>query len=92
MKKRTKVLIIVISIILVGIIFGTIDYYRAKEEKTPLFAIHIGKSAINADIYVGLGYTVSKCPEVINTNGYMEDGNVDFHLFGYAHACFVGND
>lgn len=44
------------KITIIGIIFGTIDYYRDKDEKTLLFAINIGKSAINADIYVGLGY------------------------------------
>ncbi len=93
MKKKTKISIVIISIILVGIIFGTIDYYRAKDEKTPLFAINIGKSAINADIYVGLGYTVTKCPELENTNDYMEDGIVDFHLIMlFAHACFIEND
>lgn len=93
MRKRTKVLIVIISIILISVIFGSIDNYRAKIEKTPLFAVHVGKSGIGADIYVGLGYTVSKCPEIEDNSSYMEDGNIDFHLLHYAHACFMrGND
>lgn len=90
MKKRTKIFIVIASIILIDVIFGSIDYYRAKDEKTPLFAIYIGKSAINADIYLGLGYTVSSCQKIENSNILMVDGYVDFHLLSYAHAC-AGN-
>ena len=90
MKKRTKVLIVIGAIMLISIIFGTIDYYRAKDEKTPLFAVYVGKSGIDAKIYVGLGYTVSKCPELENPNDYMENGLVDFHpIMLFTHACFA---
>ena len=66
MKKRNKIiLIIVCSIVLLGIIFALVDYFRARNDKTPIFAI---KAATYRDggskEYFGFCYKVVKCNTV----------------------------
>lgn len=62
MKKKIKVILLVIVIIAVlGIIFFTVDYNRAKNNQKPLFCIkHPGGTILDGGtiIYFGLGYKV----------------------------------
>ena len=63
MKKRNKIILSsILLIVLLGIIFATVDYFRAKSDKSPLFAIRAiqHKDGSSAD-YWGLGYKVIKC-------------------------------
>lgn len=55
--------IMIISILMLGTIFGIIDYNRTKNRKTPLFAVKI-KDAESKEYY-GLGYKVIKCNTLI---------------------------
>jgi hypothetical protein len=83
MKKRIKIILCVIaSVLLLGTIFGVVDYNRVNNDKLPIFVIHIPKDG-NWNEYYGLGYVVA-----IN-----EDCQGDYVKFGpyfSAHACFIG--
>lgn len=89
MKKRSKIILIVIaSIVLLGIIFGIVDNIRAQDEKTPLFAINIGKDDnTNATLYYGLGYVVVKCPPISETLSYVGNDFIKFQILSSRHAC-----
>lgn len=62
MKKNLKAILVIIVIITVlGIIFFTVDYNRAKNNQKPLFCIkHPGGTILDGGtiIYFGLGYKV----------------------------------
>lgn len=91
MKKVIKIILIVIaSIVLLGAIFGTVDYIRAKNGKKPMFAyrnVNVNDEGyFVATEYYGLGYAIVIC------NKYC-DKNVTFmplYLGGY--AWFIGNE
>ncbi len=82
MKKRTKIILTVIaSIVLLGIIFGTTDYIRVKNNKLPIFTIHVSQDS-NWEKYYGLGYVVVK----------NDDCRGDYSNFGSyfaTYACFM---
>lgn len=83
MKKKI-ILIIILSIIGLGVIFGTVDYIRFKNDKNPIFTIYVhGKS--NWDKYYGLGYLIVK-------NDDCEDVFVKFGSYLSTYACFLGPD
>ncbi len=84
MKKKKIILIIVISIISLGVIFGTVDYIRFKDNKNPIFAIYVeGKN--NWNKYYGLGYVIVK-------NNDCQNPFVDFGPYFGTYACFLGVD
>ncbi len=60
MKKVVKIIGIIIGIIVVlGIVFFTIDYNRVKNNELPLFCIQIDEANDGGTrIYLGLGYKV----------------------------------
>lgn len=60
MKKKTKCIIIIITlIVLLGTISGLIDYNRVKQNKKPLFMVSLrnDKDPLN---YIGLGYRMQR--------------------------------
>ncbi len=85
MKRIIKIILIIIaSIVVLGIIFGAIDYIRVKNDRLPIFTIHISQDG-NWEKYYSLGYVVA-----IN-----EDCQGDYVKFGpyfSHHACFIGSD
>jgi len=60
MKKRTKIILCVITlIVLLGTIFGVIDYSRIKNGNKPLFMLkQYDKNGVEINYY-GLGYKAS---------------------------------
>ena len=71
MKKKLKIIGIIVAIIIIlGVIFFTIDYDRVKKQETPIFCI---KTATFLDggttEYIGLGYKVIDFNKL---NGYDE--------------------
>lgn len=66
MKKIFKVIVLVISLlILVLLLFGTVDYNRLINGKKPIFTYHlVNKKDKNKDVsteYYGLGYVLVDC-------------------------------
>lgn len=60
--KKKKLFIAIIIIIIIIITFVTTDYYRAKKNKTPFYAIKIGQYKDGGSKeYIGLGYKFIKC-------------------------------
>jgi len=74
MKKKT-ILIVITSIVLISIIFASIDYFRTRADKLPIFAIRTNqyRDGGSAD-YIGLGYKIIKCNTL--------SGDKSFH-FGF---------
>lgn len=67
MKKRNKfTLIIIITLILLVIIFGVVDYSKTKANKRPVFArpliIHKDNGSTE---YFGIGYKIIKCNTLV---------------------------
>ena len=62
-EKRNKLILIIITlVILLFATFLTIDYFRVKSNKTPLFALPIIKYKDGGSVeYWGIGYKVIKC-------------------------------
>lgn len=60
MKKSKKIeLLLLIVLVILGIIFYTVDKTRANEDKKPLFCIKIGAFLDGGTVeYIGLGYKV----------------------------------
>jgi hypothetical protein len=90
MKKRSKIIFSVIaSIVLLGIIFWSIDRNRVFEGKTPLFAINVGiNKDTNAELYYGLGYVAVRC---VDSETLSEYTNIEM-IFSknVNHVCFSG--
>jgi len=88
MKKRTKIILIVIStIVLLGIIFGTVDYFRAGNDKAPIFAIRVANYRDGGSKeYWGLGYKVIKC------NTLRGDKSVHFGFYNINVNRLCNND
>lgn len=68
MKKTIKIILIIIaSIVLLGTIFGTVDYIRAINGKKPIFIYRNGniykESNLTITEYYGLGYKIIICKE-----------------------------
>ena len=73
MKKVIKIILIVIaSIVLLGAIFGTVDYIRAKNGKKPMFAyrnVNVNDEGyFVATEYYGLGYAIVICNKYCDKN------------------------
>ena len=83
MKRQVKPLLyIVIATVLLGVIFGTIDLFRMKNDKRPLFTVEF------KDRYWGLGYKIGKCTyyEVLEVVPYdlqkvMNCGGKEHYIF-----------
>jgi hypothetical protein len=85
MKKRIKIFVIaIVSIALLGVIFGTVDYIRVKNGKPPIFTIHVHTSG-NWDKYYGLGYLVVK-------NDACQGNYTKFGPYFASYACFIESD
>ena len=65
-KKSTLIImitLIVINILLVlGIIFGSIDKARLEKDQDPIFSVSVGPVMDGTQIYLGLGYKIYKYP------------------------------
>lgn len=90
-KKIILVILIgIVSIVLLGTIFGTIDYIRAKNNNKPIFAYK--RNYLNSHTsfkiiqYHGFGYKIIVCDKCI-------DDKVTFMPFGIGtYAWFIGNE
>lgn len=92
-KKKTKkiiliILIVIASIVILGTIFGIVDYFRARSGKKPIFIYHTvnvtsfdvmvegfedtASSNIKSAEYYGIGYKITTCD--------IETKNYTFHL------------
>ncbi|HHT38120.1 MAG TPA: hypothetical protein GXZ95_01740 [Mollicutes bacterium] len=62
-KKRVKIMLVFLAtIVVLGVIFGIVDYNRAKQNKAPLFAIRVNAYYDGGSKeYYGLGYKVIEC-------------------------------
>ena len=59
MKKGVKiVLVIVVSLLLLAIIFFTVDYFRVKKQEKPIFCVKTISYDGSKVTYWGLGYKV----------------------------------
>jgi len=63
MKKKTKIILFIISsLVVLSIIFAFTDYFRAKNGKPPIFAIQVATYKDGGSRnYWGIGYKVIKC-------------------------------
>lgn len=85
MKKFFRVLLI---LILIGIIFFTVDYIRVKKQKYPIFCLDFGGVFSYQDggtkVYIGLGYKVIDFHKIIyNESGWNKN---DFY-YDKIHIC-----
>ena len=61
MKKRTKIIfILIISIVILGVVFGIVDYNKIKNNMTPVFCVVILDRPNNNQTCWGLGYKVQR--------------------------------
>lgn len=96
MKKVVKVILIVIaSIVLLGAIFGTVDYIRAKNGKKPIFiyrSVNIydvgiyDENSLTITEYYSLGYKMIVCKKDCDKPVTM------MPLYLGAYAWFIGAD
>lgn len=102
MKRTIKIIIIsLILLIIFGILFGTIDYIRAKNDKTLIFVyktydrteehVFVGEESMYSGVrygakeYYGLGYKIVVC--------YSCEKSVYFMPFGIgSYAWFIGEN
>lgn len=80
MNNKLKIIcIVIISLIVLGIVFGIVDVNRAKDNMKPIFSIHIGTYMDGGTAeYYGLGYKII----IYNKNGSIYEENY--------HAVKVG--
>ena len=64
MKKKTKIILIFVTIIVLFITSGNIDYSRVKKGKTPILAIKIKEND-----WLGFGYAVKRCENYKDATG-----------------------
>lgn len=85
MKKGLKILLSIIGIIiLLGLIFYTVDYFRIIKNKTPIFCIL--ENEVNdggTKIYLGLGYKIIDFHKVKNEDEYYDDVKIGFWNIDY---------
>ena len=85
MKKGVKVLLgIVVISILVGVIFFTVDFFRAKNNQKPVFCLL--QNELNdggTKIYIGLGYKVIDYHQMQDNNTYYNDVKIGFWNMKY---------
>lgn len=88
-KTNKNLFFIFLVLILLGILFGTIDYYRAISSKSPLFAIPliVYKDGGSKE-YFGLGYKVIKCN---NLNGD-KSVNIGFYNLDIGTTCISSTE
>ncbi len=90
MKKLSKIILsIIISIVLISVIFWSVDCNRIFKGKTPIFVINTGVNKdTNAILYYGLGYVVVRC---IHLETSAEYTNIEIIFSKYVnHVCFSG--
>ena len=91
MKKVIKIILIVIaSIVILGALFGTVDYIRAKNGKKPIFTYR--NTNINSEgyfiatEYYGLGYAIVICDRCI------DDKVIFMPLYLGGYAWFIDDE
>lgn len=93
MKNGKKITIFILSfIILLGIIFGMIDYNRIKNNKMPLFMIRITDAAKSKLNYIGLGYRMQRYVGVAPSEPLSSDNYVKFGLWIYTWDVSIKNE
>lgn len=82
MKRKTKIkLIILLSIITSGIIFGIIDYERINNDKYPLFCLKIHDETYLKENCVGLGYNITRYISTQPLENLSQDTSVKFKIW-----------
>ena len=83
-KLNFKVLLVIfLSIIILGILFGIIDYNRIKSGEMPIFVIAEHDKSGPEINYYGLGYKVVRNPGVSHKEQIYNDNYVKFGLWFY---------
>ena len=89
MKKIFKSLFIVIlSILLIGMITGFIDYFRMTNGKVPIFNISSYDSSHKKQFYQGMLYTASRKVRGSDKEDLSDSTNLKFKLF-YSVNLFI---
>ncbi len=86
MVKNKKILIPLIIagfIIIIGIIFGTVDYFRIKNDKYPIFCIKTENRQEFTETWWGLGYKIQRELTVETGKSMRESTNLRFGLWLY---------
>ncbi|MDD2207987.1 MAG: hypothetical protein PHG03_00435 [Bacilli bacterium] len=89
-KRINKILLISFAtLFLLSILFGTIDYYRSRSGKSPIFAILVTRYKDGGSKeYFGLGYKVIKCHNLIGDNS----SNMGFYNLEINTTCINSSD
>ncbi len=88
MRKYKITLVIILSvIILLGIIFGSIDYNKIKSGKKPIFMIRITDGSQVIQEYIGLGYRMQRSVGI--KEELYQDNYVKFGLWFYLREVKV---
>lgn len=83
-KSRITLIVIIISIVIIlGIIFGSIDYNKIKSGKKPIFMIRITDGSKSIQEYIGLGYRMQRSVGVSYKEELYQDNYVKFGLWFY---------
>ena len=92
MKKRTKIIIIIISIfVILGIASGIYDYQRIRKCNEPVFVIK-GNFAKEPFNYYGLGYRIQRWNGISPNAPICKDQKVKFGLWFYSWEVDVDSN
>ena len=81
MKK--KIIICLGFIVILGVVFGVIDYNRINNLKDPLFMVRVTTGDGSIQHYIGIGYRMKREVGLSYTEPYYMDNEIRFGLWFY---------